>query len=105
MNETLKEKQIEQAKLRLKALVKKGILEDVETAFEKDGTVYYSEHGILYWLQEHNNCDNLVEIKNRIEEEYGVLAYFAILSHMEFGDCCSALRTLCSRPLRRCRTA
>ena len=91
MNELLKEKQVEQAKLRLKALVKKGLLKDVETAFNEDGTVYYSEHGILYWLQEHNNCDNLVEIKNRIERKYGALIYFAILSHTEFGDLLSLM--------------
>ena len=87
----LKEKQIEQAKLRLNELVKQGLLEDVETAFIEDGTVYYSEHCILYWLIENNNCDNLVEVKNRIEAEYGALAYFAILSHTEFGDCLSLM--------------
>lgn len=87
----LREKQVEQAKLRLGVLVKKGLLEDVETAFNEDGTVYYSEHGILYWLQEHNNCDELVAVKARIEQKYGALAYFAILSHTEFGGLLSLL--------------
>jgi hypothetical protein len=72
-------------------LTEQGLLEDVAAAFEKDGTVYYSECGILYWLMENNNCDRLVEIKNRIEEEYGALAYFAILTHTEFGTCLSLM--------------
>ena len=90
-NKTLKEKQIEQAKKRLRILVKKGLLENVETSFIEDGAVYYSERGILYWLMENNNCDGLVAVKNRIEREYGALAYFAILSHTEFGDCLSLM--------------
>ena len=91
MTKTLKEKQVEQAKLRLRALVERGLLEDVEKAFLKDGTVYYSENGILYWLTEGNNCDEMVEIMKRVERETGALVYFAILSHTEFGDCLSLL--------------
>ena len=91
MDNTLKQKQIEQAKLRLKALVKRGLLEDVETAFLKDGTVYYSEHGILYWLKPNNNCDEFVVIKSRIERAFNAVVYFAILSHTNFGACLSLM--------------
>ena len=34
----LREKQTEQAKEMLRALVKQGLIEDVETAFNEDGT-------------------------------------------------------------------
>ena len=87
----LKERQIEEAKKRLRILVEKGLIREVETAFVEESTVYYSEHGILYWLMENNHCDKLVEVKNRIEEEYGALVYFAILSHTEFGTCLSLM--------------
>jgi len=90
-NTALKEQQAEQAKLRLRELVKQGLLKDVETAFTEDGTVYYSEHGILYWLAENNNCDELVKVKNRIENKFGALVFFAIKSHTEFGTCLSLM--------------
>ena len=91
MSNELKTKQIEEAKERLKILVDMGLMEDVAAAFDNDGTIYYSFYGILYWLKEHNNCDNLVEAVKRFERKHKALVYKAIFSKTEIGDMLSLL--------------
>jgi len=91
-NNELKQMQIEEAKKRLGILVKQGLMQEVKDTFEKDGIAYYScNGGILYWLTENNNCDHLVEVVKRFEEERNSLVYKAILSNTTIGEMLSLL--------------
>jgi len=91
-NESLKAKQVAEAKLRLKMLVKKGLLPTVEKEFIEDGTVFYSFHrGVLYWLKQGNNCDNLCAVVKKFEAKHNALVYHAIYTVAEFGDCLSLM--------------
>lgn len=92
MNNELRARQIVEAQKRLDILVNMGLMQEVKNSFDNDGTVYYSFHnGILYWLKEDNNCDNLVEIVKWFEKKYNALVYHAIFNHLEFGDCLALL--------------
>lgn len=91
MNNELRKKQIREAKQRLEILLKKGLMQEVKDSFDKDGTIYYSYCGILYWLKENNNCDKLVEVVKQFEHKYNALVYTAIFNQTEFGDCLSLL--------------
>jgi len=88
----LHEKQVAEAIKRLDILVKQGLMQEVKDTFVKDGTPYYSyAGGILYWLTENNNCDNLVKVKKEFEKKHNAIVYKAILNNTEIGDMLSLL--------------
>jgi hypothetical protein len=87
----LSERRITEAKKRLDILTDMGMLPTVKKEFEEEGAVFYSEFGILYWLKENNNCDELVEIKNNFEKKHNALVYAAIKGNYQFGTCLSFL--------------
>lgn len=67
----------------LKRMKELALYEDVISEFEDKEKIYYSEGGILYWLDNHPDW---VERVREVEKENGILVYHAILSHMEWGD-------------------
>ena len=65
-----------------------GLAPQVIKEFEETNRLNYSENGILYWVD--NNEEWLPLIKE-VENEYDILVYHAILTHMVFGRCLSLL--------------
>jgi len=87
-----KELQIQEAEKRLEILVNKGMVNYVLKEYQEDRTVFYSAHfGILYWLKEHNNCDEFLEKVRIFEADYDALVYHAIVTRTDFGLCLSLL--------------
>ena len=86
MNKTLRQKQKEQALIRMHKL---NLMKEVIDDFKNNDTVYYSERqnaffkAILYWV---SNEDKYVEIINEFEKSHNALVYHCQLTHLEFGD-------------------
>lgn len=87
-------KQKEEAIIRLNMLKTRGLLNNVVDEFEKSDLLYYSEDfpgpfkGILYWVK--NNEDYVKAVKD-FESEYNCLVYHCILDQFEFGTVLSML--------------
>jgi len=86
MEQTLKEKQKQEALKRMKML---HLMPNVIKDFEKNNRVYYSErqnsvfNAVLYWLD--NNQDFVAKIKE-FEKKHKALIYHAQLTHLVYGD-------------------
>ena len=90
-NETMKERQRQEAEARLRILEGKGLMPEVRRDFEQ-GTLNYSERlglpgfgtcGILYWLDGNPEFEKAIR---EVEERYGVVAYHATHEVCEFGE-------------------
>ena len=87
----LRQRQVEEARRRLKMLQDKGLHENVLAEFDEDNTVYYSERirmgglvaGILYWVR---NRQRFVDVVRAFEEEMDAVVYHATYEHMIYGD-------------------
>lgn len=97
-----------EAQYRLEILTKKGLHENVLREFKENGHdgengLYYSEAtvmrfctpgskkevripaGILYWLDNKGEAEQLKAIVQKVEEKFGVMAYMAIYGHYVYG--------------------
>ena len=83
---TMKEKKDVAVKY-LDILVNNGVLDYVKRDFVKDDTIYYSENGILFYLDERNNhipgmvLDKIKELQNA-----GVVVFHATHEVTDFGE-------------------
>ena len=86
----LEEQQETEAYIRLKALTRMGLHENVLREWCEDQTVYYSERqrifgstvGVLYWL---SNEDELTQAVRDFEQKHNALVYYCTLDNTEFG--------------------
>ena len=90
--ETLKQKQKEEALLRLRML---GVMGQVRNDFrKKEPVIYYSErqnaffNATLYWVSNHPTWEKAIK---DFENRNGVMVYHCQLIHMEFGDILSLM--------------
>ena len=85
----LKEEMKQEGLKRLKILKEHhNLLNNVVKDFEKENIRYYTEdfNGMLCWLIKNNNCDDFVNIVEKVEKEKNVLVYHATHSFTEFGE-------------------
>lgn len=92
-----KETQIKEALKRLDILKKKGLkyYEPVINTFKNGDIPMFENQGmpfrsVFYWLYGNKGqkpYDEIIEIKERFEKEYGAIVYMILISHTGFGTC------------------
>lgn len=92
-----KDTQIKEALKRLEIMKKKGLLFHkpvIDTfkngdipMFENQGAPFRSVYYYLYGNKGQQPYDEIIEIKERFEKEYGALVYMVLISHLGFGTC------------------
>ena len=70
----------------LDILVNNGVLDYVKRDFIKDDTIYYSENGILFWLDERNDIPQVVLDKVKELQNDGIVVFHATHEIAEFGE-------------------
>ena len=70
----------------LDILVNNGVLDYVKRDFVKDDTIYYSENGILFWLDERNDIPQVVLDKVKELQNDGIVVFHATHEIAEFGE-------------------